>query len=142
MEKTIKKLIVDLTIAIKNNDIDITKKLVEELNSYDDYIKQNYGFLDGALVINVLAKMVKGNESVVYVLNNLNNLRTKDEILWNIKIMRVQTHDMNYIINFIKDTINNDTDWSSKNYKFNSLMDLIISTNQNELLKLLQEKLS
>lgn len=142
MEKTIKKLIVDLTIAIKNNDIDITKKLVEELNSYDDYIKQNYGFLDGALVINVLAKMVKGNESIIYVLNNLNNLRTKDEILWSIKIMRVQTHDMNYIINFIKDTINNDTDWSSKNYKFNSLMDLIISTNQNELLKLLQEKLS
>ena len=142
MEKTIKKLIVDLTIAIKNNDIDITKKLVEELNSYDDYIKQNYGFLDGSLAINVLANMVKGNESIIYVLNNLNNLRTKDEILWSIKIMRVQTHDMNYIINFIKDTINNDTDWSSKNYKFNSLMDLIISTNQNELLKLLQEKLS
>ena len=142
MEITVKKLLVDLTIAIKNNDLEATKKLVADLNSYDDYIKTNYRILDSSLMIGMLANIVRGNESVTYTLNNLNNLETKDEVLWNIQIMRIKTHDMNYIHNFIKNTINNESDWITKNYKFNSLMDLIISTNQNELLNLLQEKLS
>ena len=135
-------LIIDLLLALENNDIDSVKNYVDQINAIrnqEDKFKNLIAFFE----MPVLEDKYGNTESFNYVLENLDGIpkQEKDFIYWNREVNQlIQNDDKQEIINFIEKYTADLTILNS--HQKNSLIRLSTRINNFDLLYKIKQSLN
>lgn len=129
-------LVINLIESITNNDLELTKKYVAEINKIQDPAKENTlmetlnPFQNKASVF---------NECFDYALDNLTNLPTLDYLKFNRLISRIKTKNEEEKKNFIISWLESPSLAIDKNTAIKSLLNIIVSlSDKHDIIHLLQ----
>lgn len=136
--------IIDLNDSIVNNDLELAKSSVEIINNDQEDLKDRFDINEVDIgsyfgMYDLIYRFL--NDATEYVLNNLKgldeSLRTK--CLWSLKTSKlIENRDNTAIIEFIKNTINNES--TLKDYQRITLMRMINICQDYDLFALLKGK--
>lgn len=135
-------LIIDLLLALENNDIDLIKVYVNQINeirTQEDKFKNLIAFFE----MPVLEVKYGNTEGFNYILENLDGIpqQEKDFIYWNRKINQLIKNDNEQeIIDFIKEYSSDLTILNS--HQKNSLIRLSTKINNFDLLYQIRQSLN
>lgn len=142
---------INLQLAIKNNNLNNAKQLVDFLNNHYNYI-YNHDTLPLAKTqhfiieycVNLYIQFEDFNETYFYVINNLNNYLDIQKLQWQSQIdylfymtEKTQENIDTTIINFVNSNINNDLTIE----QYNDLIRLANKIQDNNLLLTIRNKL-
>lgn len=141
MNKEIIMTSISLLNAINNNDLNLTKELVENLNvnfiPTEDMknLNQLISFSDIAENRNY-----EINESLEYALNNLNNVINTNIVKWNINFTKlILNKNKNDIETFILNNLNKE---QILDYEIQGLIQLCVTIDRYDLLNQIREIIS
>lgn len=135
-------LIIDLLLALENNDIDLIKVYVNQINeirTQEDKFKNLIAFFE----VPVLEVKYGNTEGFNYILENLNGIpqQEKDFIYWNRKINQlIKNNNEQEIIDFINEQSSDLTILNS--HQKNSLIRLSTKINNFDLLYKIKQSLN
>ena len=86
--KDIILLLIDLTLAVKDNNLQQTQEIVSELNEITTSSSNLFDFFR----INILLQQNYNNESLKYVIYNLNNYYNMEAFRWAIDLEELVEH--------------------------------------------------
>ena len=129
----IEELVMNLFLAVKDNDLDMTKKLVDSLN-------EQYDSIDPELNIWLLLDVHNPelydaeNKAIEYVLLNLKGLINPEVARWNRKKYQLSNFNNNVISieNFINEQLDNKTYDIDDSLFIQGLIELTVKINDNK----------
>ena len=141
MNKEIIMTSISLLNAINNNDLNLTKELVENLNinfvPTEDMQNLNQLISFSDIVEN---KNYEINESLEYALNNLNNVINTNIVKWNINFTKlILNKNKNDIETFILNNLNKE---QILDYEIQGLIQLCVTIDRYDLLNQIREIIS
>lgn len=92
-EKDVILKAISLLEAIKTNNIDLTKSIVDELNANFVPTENVINFNELLPLYDIYSNLKVSNESFEYVLDNLKNIFNIDRIRWSISIRKILIED-------------------------------------------------
>ena len=138
-ESEILLVVADLLIAMQNENLEETKKLV-------DFLNKNFTAIDNVKNLNELVPVYKlysdneNHQSYIYVINNLNGLIGIEQLKWNLQINALITkNNKQEIEEFLLSMIPSLS--SLDEYKINSLIRLSIKINNYDILNTIRQYL-
>ena len=141
MNKEIIMTSISLLNAINNNDLNLTKELVENLNTNfvptEDMRNLNQLISFSDIVEN---RNYEINESLEYALNNLNNVINTNIVKWNINFTKlILNKNKNDIETFILNNLNKE---QILDYEIQGLIQLCVTIDRYDLLNQIREIIS
>ena len=141
MNKEIIMTSISLLNAINNNDLNLTKELVENLNTNfvptEDMQNLNQLISFSDIVEN---RNYEINESLEYALNNLNNVINTNIVKWNINFTKlILNKNKNDIETFILNNLNKE---QILDYEIQGLIQLCVTIDRYDLLNQIREIIS
>lgn len=141
MNKEIIMTSISLLNAINNNDLSLTKELVENLNTNfvptEDMQNLNQLISFSDIVEN---RNYEVNESLEYALNNLNNVINTNIVKWNINFTKlILNKNKNDIETFILNNLNKE---QILDYEIQGLIQLCVTIDRYDLLNQIREIIS
>jgi hypothetical protein len=133
--------IIDLILAIKENNLDYAMALVPTLNEY--IIDDDNMYVNDMLGLNNLSSL-PNNETLIYVIDNLSHIYNAPRIKWILNSEKIisdyQKGNLNNeaIKNFVLEHINNISEY----YEYSTLIRMIHFIQDYDLLLLLKERLN
>ena len=129
-------LVINLIESITNNDLELTKKYVAEINKIQDSTKENT-LME---TLNPFQNKVSVfNECFDYALDNLTDLPTLDYLKFKRLISRIKTKNEEERKNFIISWLENPSLAIDKNTAIKSLLNIIVSlSDKHDIIHLLQ----
>lgn len=140
MNIVVQNAILDLILAIKEDNLEQVKLNVNILNNNKDVLAdEGYTSLDGVLSLGEMSQKYN-NESLLYVLNNLTLLSSVERIKWNLMIRNLmKNRNISDIQNFVNTAINNE---DITDYKIYSLIQLATNIQDYDLIYTLKQFLN
>ena len=141
MNKEIIMTSISLLNAINNNDLNLTKELVENLNTNfvptEDMRNLNQLISFSDIIEN---RNYEINESLEYALNNLNNVINTNIVKWNINFTKlILNKNKNDIETFILNNLNKE---QILDYEIQGLIQLCVTIDRYDLLNQIREIIS
>ena len=141
MNKEIIMTSISLLNAINNNDLNLTKELVENLNTNfvptEDMRNLNQLISFSDIIEN---RNYESNESLEYALNNLNNVINTNIVKWNINFTKlILNKNKNDIETFILNNLNKE---QILDYEIQGLIQLCVTIDRYDLLNQIREIIS
>ena len=141
MNKEIIMTSISLLNAINNNDLNLTKELVENLNTNfvptEDMQNLNQLISFSDIVVN---RNYEIKESLEYALNNLNNVINTNIVKWNINFTKlILNKNKNDIETFILNNLNKE---QILDYEIQGLIQLCVTIDRYDLLNQIREIIS
>lgn len=134
-------IIIDLLAAIKNDDLETTKRLTQAINEDSTMIAIEDKNLSTVIFSPGTIKPI--TNSYMYLLENLQGLTDRENLIWIAKILQIkQSKNPAFITDFLQQYIDNPNRLKSLSY--NNISDLIalaVDTKNWELLNQLRNKL-
>lgn len=141
MNKEIIMTSISLLNAINNNDLNLTKELVENLN-INFVPTEDMQNLNQLISFSDIAenKNYEINESLEYALNNLNNVINTNIVKWNINFTKlILNKNKNDIETFILNNLNKE---QILDYEIQGLIQLCVTIDRYDLLNQIREIIS
>lgn len=140
MNIVVQNAILDLILAIKEDNLEQVKLNVNILNNNKDVLAdEGYTSLDGVLSLGEMSQKYN-NESLLYVLNNLTLLNSVERIKWNLMIRDLmKNRNISDIQNFVSTAINNG---DITDYRIYSLIQLATNIQDYDLIYTLKQFLN
>ena len=141
MNKEIIMTSISLLNAINNNDLNLTKELVENLNTNfvptEDMRNLNQLISFSDIIEN---RNYESNESLEYALNNINNVINTNIVKWNINFTKlILNKNKNDIETFILNNLNKE---QILDYEIQGLIQLCVTIDRYDLLNQIREIIS
>ena len=133
MDTNIQNAILDLIIAIKENDLSTAKINVALLNDNIDYFinETQTTYLNNVLSLSTMINTYP-NETLLYIMENLQPLYNTQQIAWNLKVRLLLNNKKN--IEEIKSFIKQNLEYLDEPYKFYGLIQLATTIQDYDLI--------
>ena len=127
---------IELLQAINEDNLPVTIELVNLLNDNYKYVEGKLGLHELIPLVDIVNKTGgEVNQSFLYALDNLQNMRNNEEIKWHLTVTRlIVKQDKNEIENFVLDFLHNYDANNVKNYQIGALIRLCVVIDNYNLL--------
>lgn len=138
-EKDVILKAISLLEAIKTNNIDLTKSIVDELNANFVPTENVINFNELLPLYDIYSNLKVSNESFEYVLDNLKNIFNIDRIRWSISIRKILIEDNKAKMEeLIINTLNKK---DLADYQIPLLVQLSVTVDRYDLLNQIRERI-